>query len=422
MGDGMKRWSLLMGMLAGVAILAGTVWFTSPYAPPVRPCPEDIEEIWAIEDAREESGRPLIGALENHGVPLGYDAQENTFYCPLGLECGENWPELALTAPGAKGVGLVFVDDYSYDWCNEAIAEGYPYQLMAYTDEAYWYTQIVFTGLPIISLAAEAEIGLTDTAVKLCFSTAEETAAAVAYAHQRGAGSLALSDKKSYKIDFGAPGETRQLEVPGIGVADDIILLAGVMDDSLMRDRLSWDIYAMIAEEGEIYGPRDMQYVELFIDNRYAGVYMMMEPVDDGEELSRLGANAPLTDCVYRTAQIAYAGERPFVKNAVRADSIYELYHAPSMEHAFDALESWLALENMPEGEAYDEAFARLAEACVDVDSLMRYYLFIQAGGMSDNVFNNMYLLSVRTGEGVRYRFAPWDMDLTWGRFKDEVQ
>jgi len=40
---------------------------------------------------------------------------------------------------------------------------------------------------------------------------------------------------------------------------------------------------------------------------------------------------------------------------------------------------------------------------------------------MSDNVFNNMYIVAHRRKGGVRYSFAPWDMDLTWGRFKDTL-
>ena len=38
---------------------------------------------------------------------------------------------------------------------------------------------------------------------------------------------------------------------------------------------------------------------------------------------------------------------------------------------------------------------------------------------MSDNVFNNMYVIAQRENGRLTYRFAPWDMDLTWGRFKD---
>ena len=244
--------------------------------------------------------------------------------------------------------------------------------------------------------------------------------AAKTVAHLRGAGSR-FSEKKSYRIGFvhGQKNSRAVAEVPGIGQADDIILLAGVMDDTLMRDRLSWDVYAMIAEESEPYGPRQTQYVELFVNDRYAGCYIMMEPVDDGEELSKRGASAPSTDSVYRTAQIDYAGERPYVENPMREGSIYELYHAPAAGHEFDALGPYLALEQLPQGEAYDAEFERLAMDVIDLKSLLRYDLLVQAGGMSDNVFNNMYIIAQRENGRLTYRFAPWDMDLTWGRFKD---
>ena len=112
----MRRRGLLPGMLALFALLAASVCAGSPYVPAAQKAPVDIEAIWAIEDAREESDVPLVTALKMNGVPLAYDAAENTFYCTLGLEDGEAWPELRLTAPGAKGVRLMFVDDYTYDW------------------------------------------------------------------------------------------------------------------------------------------------------------------------------------------------------------------------------------------------------------------------------------------------------------------
>lgn len=414
----MKRIRLLLMMAALAAVLAAVVFYGSPYAPVVAPV-IDIEEIWAIEDARVESDEPLVTALDNHGMRLGYDAVENTFYCPIGLENGDDWPELHLTAPGAKGVQLVFVDDYSYDWCSDALRDGYPYQIIAYTDTEFSYSQIVFTGLPVITLQTEADVTYEDTAAQVTIASPEGGMKTRAVTHLRGAGS-SFSEKKSYKIDFvhGQKDSAAIAEVPGVGQADDIILLAGVLDGSLMRDRLSWDIYAMIADAREPYGPRKTQYAELFVNDSYAGVYVMMEPVDDAEELQKRRANAPATDSVYRTAQIAYAGERVYVENAMRAESIYELYHAPDMQRGFEALGPYLALEQLPEDQ--DAEFERMVMEYIDVESILRYYLFIQGGGMSDNVFNNMYVIANRDGAKLTYRFAPWDMDLTWGRYKAE--
>ena len=103
----MKRLKLMTAILAMTALLVCTVALFSPYAPAVGPV-LDIEDVWAIEDAREESGAPLVTALENNGMRLGYDAQENTFYCPVGLDNGEEWPGLHLSAPGATGVSASF--------------------------------------------------------------------------------------------------------------------------------------------------------------------------------------------------------------------------------------------------------------------------------------------------------------------------
>ena len=411
------RGKLLLAMLACAALLAGVVIYGSPYAPVIEPVAE-IEAIWAIEDTRTESETPLVTALENHGARLGYDAAENTFYCPIGLETGNDWPEIHLTAPGAKDVRLVFVDDYSYDWCSDALRDGYGYQIMAYTDTEFSYAQIVFTGLPVVTMQTHEEIGYENVKAGVSFCAPGSGLKSGAVTHLRGAGSR-FSEKKSYKIDFvhGTKDSTAYVDVPGLGTADDVILLAGVMDDSLMRDKLSWDLYAMIAEGDEPYGPRDTQYVELFVNDSYMGLYLMMEPVDDGEELVKAGVNAPATDSVYRTAQIDYAGERAYVENPMREGSIYELYHAPAAGHEFDALAPYLALEQMEEE---DEAeFERLVMQHVDLESILRYYLFVQGGGMSDNVYNNMYVIANRRDSKLTYRFAPWDMDLTWGRFKD---
>ena len=409
------RGKLLLAMLACAVLLAGVVVYGSPYAPVIEPVAE-IEAIWEIEDARMESETPLVTALENHGARLGYDAAENTFYCPIGLETGDEWPEIHLTAPGAKDVRLVFVDDYSYDWCSDALRDGYSYQIMAYTDTEFSYAQIVFTGLPVVTIQTGQEIGYEDVKADVSFCAREGGVASGAVTHLRGAGSR-FSEKKSYKIDFvhGTKDSTAYVEVPGLGTVDDIILLAGVMDDSLMRDKLSWDLYALIEGKDEPYGPRDTQYVELFVNDSYMGLYLMMEPVDDGEELVKAGAGAPSTDSVYRTAQIDYAGERAYVENPTREGSIYELYHAPVTGHEFDALKPYLTIEQL--GAEDDAEFERLVMQHIDIESILRYYLFVQGGGMSDNVFNNMYVLAHRENGKAVYRFAPWDMDLTWGRF-----
>ena len=92
------------------------------------------------------------------------DAENNVFYGSLGLENGAQWPEIKLTASEetAKGLSLCFADDYGFDDCDAAIREGYSYQIFAYTDTAYSYAEVVFTGLPLVNVTADQTIERED--------------------------------------------------------------------------------------------------------------------------------------------------------------------------------------------------------------------------------------------------------------------
>ena len=418
----MKRFArlrLLLGMAALLGAAAAAVLLASPYAPVVEPC-RDIEAIWAIEDAREESDAPLVTALENNGQALGYDAESNTFYCTLGLDHGEEWPQLHLTAPGARGVSLCFVDDYTYDWCADAIRDGWAYQILAYTDDAYSYASLVFTGLPIVSLGTqEALRPHEDIPVRVSVSAAGEAGlTACGRAHERGDTSLRMRPKHGIKVEFTRHADgTRKTEqeMPLLGRTDEFILIACSMDYLLIRDKLSWDLWNGISSEDEAFGPRETAYCEVFAGDAYLGVYVMMKPYDYAQELARLGADAPATDSLYRLAgRSVHEFDKPLIQD--HRSMYYEQHYAPSGETGHVALLPYLALF----AEEDDAVFSEKALELLDIDSVIRYALFVQACGMTDNEHNNLYIVAHRTEDGYRYLFAPWDLDVSWGRDDDE--
>ena len=418
----MKRFArlrLLLGMAALLGAAAAAVLLASPYAPVVEPC-RDIEDIWAIEDAREESDTPLVTALDNNGQALGYDAASNTFYCTLGLGHEEDWPQLHLTAPGANGVSLCFVDDYTYDWCADAIRDGWAYQILAYTDDAYSYASLVFTGLPIISLETqEALRPHEDIPVRVSVSAAGEAGlTACGRAHERGDTSLRMRPKHGIKVEFTRHADgTRKTEqeMPLLGRTDEFILIACSMDYLLIRDKLSWDLWNGISSEDEAFGPRETAYCEVFAGDAYLGVYVMMKPYDYAQELARLGADAPAADSLYRLAgRSVHEYDKPLIQD--HRGMYYEQHYAPSGETGHAALLPYLALF----AEEDDAVFNEKALELLDIDSVIRYALFVQACGMTDNEHNNLYIVAHRTEDGYRYLFAPWDLDVSWGRDDDE--
>ena len=418
----MKRFArlrLLLGMAALLGAAAAAVLLASPYAPVVEPC-RDIEDIWAIEDAREESDTPLVTALDNNGQALGYDAASNTFYCTLGLGHEEDWPQLHLTAPGANGVSLCFVDDYTYDWCADAIRDGWAYQILAYTDDAYSYASLVFTGLPIISLETqEALRPHEDIPVRVSVSAAGEAGlTACGRAHERGDTSLRMRPKHGIKVEFTRHADgTRKTEqeMPLLGRTDEFILIACSRDYLLIRDKLSWDLWNGISSEDEAFGPRETAYCEVFAGDAYLGVYVMMKPYDYAQELARLGADAPAADSLYRLAgRSVHEFDKPLIQD--HRGMYYEQHYAPSGETGHAALLPYLALF----AEEDDAVFNEKALELLDIDSVIRYALFVQACGMTDNEHNNLYIVAHRTEDGYRYLFAPWDLDVSWGRDDDE--
>ena len=413
------RCSLALAIVLLAGLTAAVVHVASPYAPVVAPCVQ-IEEIWAIEDARQESDTPLVTVLEMNGMPLGYDEEYNIFYCTLGMENGETWPDIHLTAPGAKGVSLVFADDYSYDWCSDAIRDGYEYQILTYTDDAFSYASIVFTGLPIVRIdAQEALRPHEDIPVTVSVSAAGQAPlTAHARAHERGDTSLRMHPKHGIKVEFtrNADGTRKTTQsMPFIGETDEFILIACSMDQLLIRDRLSWDLFNGIASEGEAFGARETTYCEVFAGGEYLGIYLIMQPYDYAQELLRLGSGAPGTDSLYRLAgRSVYEFDRPLIQD--HRDIYYEQHYAPAGAQGHAAIAPYLDMF----AEEDDAAFCEKALRLLDLDSVIRYALFVQACGMTDNERNNLYIICHREGEGYRYLFAPWDLDVSWGRDDEE--
>lgn len=418
----MKRFGklrLLMGMIVLAGLMLVVILLASPYAPVVEPC-RDIEEIWAIEDARQESETPLVTVLERNGAPLGYDAESNIFYCTLGMDGGDDWPDIHLTAPEGRGVSLCFVDDYTYDWRTDAVRDGYEYQIIAYTDEEFSYASIVFTGLPIVKIdTAQPLLPHEDVPVVVSISDAgEQPITAYARAHERGDTSLRMRPKHGIKVEFtrnqdGTRKTTQRM--PFLGETDEFILIACSMDDLLIRDKLSWDLWNGIASVDEAFGPRETTYCEVFSGDEYLGIYLMMRPFDYAAELAHLGKNAPAADSLYRLAgRSVYEFDKPLIQD--HRAIYYEQHYAPAGAQGHAALEPYLDMF----AEESDEAFREKALSMLDLDSVIRYALFVQACGMTDNEHNNLYIICHREESGYRYLFAPWDLDVSWGRDDEE--
>ncbi len=412
-----KRWKLVLAVLACLALLSFAAFrFSEPVAKTVAPLPE-IETIWDIEDTYPLSGTPLLSGLSRGGAPLPRDAS-GTFYCPLGLGRGEEWPELVFSLP--QGVNACFADDYLWDACHDAIARGTRYRILVWTDEAYCYQDIVFTGLPLVSLSCgrePEEILGEDLPAELLFSAPDGSLSSHARIHRRGGASFIRgSEKRGYRVELtrNADGTKKaKRAIPVIGEADTFILLPIVQDDTKMRERIGWELWNKLCEEDEPFGRRDLYYCEVFLNGDYRGVYLVMRPYDAAEELAR--PDAGTDGAVYRTAVTSFLRGRPAVSHPMIPAGSYRIYAAPGNDPAL-GIEPYTQLLKEDE-----ESFRRDFAERMDTDSLLRFDLFLQACALADNVFNNMFVWIVRRDGRIQIRVAPWDLDLSFGMKPEDI-
>ena len=392
---------------------------------PVEPIVE-LEDAWAIEDARSEAEAGLVVGMRNGEDALGYDRGENTFYCTLGMDGGEDWPELALyaqAAGGVQGLRVAWIDDYGYDFCCDAIREGYRYELLAYTDTEYAYFGVVFTGLPIVTVNME-DAGEITQEYRLAragvFDAGHDAVHSAAMVHLRGGGYIRDIDKFSYRLEFhtvGDRGRDRKdrIDVLGMGADSDWLLIGNPTDETCVRNHLCWALWKAWNPDGDAPALLESRMVELFINDTYMGLYQLMQRVDIPQELERMGAD-PDAAYVFRTVRERNIDPaRPAGNYKDRADFFAELRYAPagaSGERALDRIEDYVRL-NQRFSRIDDAEFDALAGECVDVREMLSYFMFSQAAALTDdNVCNNLYIWRVCQDDGrFVYRLSPWDMD-----------
>ena len=384
----------------------------------------EVEAVWAIEDSRTETERALVQRMFNGDEILGYDSESRTFYCSIGTQNGDDWPELALSALGEAGVSAAFVDDYTYDFCWDAVAEGYRYELLTYTDTEYAYAGVVFTGLPIVTIHTDggAEIEWDVNAGADIHIAGGETGALYSRAlvHRRGGNAYVGVPKHSYRIKFRSislKGKEQDVarSVLGMEADSDWLLIGNASDYKAIRNHLCWQQWAAW-KEGPQFAELDSRLVELFHGDEYMGIYQLMQYVNPEKELLKMGGN-PKTDALIRIIIAINEGDRPRKQRG--DEGAVELRYAPegmTAEEAFALFEPFEQVEFLRTREMSDEEFVQTIQQHFDVQELIDYFLFIQMYGIRDNVRNNLYVWALRQADGTyRYALSPWDMDRSLG-------
>jgi hypothetical protein len=269
------------------------------------------------------------------------------------------------------------------------------------------------SNLPIIHLEAkeqivsERKVPCTVRMVMPQGAESENTGVLPGVVRIHGASSQ-MYPKKSFAITLAAPG--RWL---GMRESKQWVINAAFVDRSLMRHKLSYDLFrALSAGETKRFAAAS-RFVEVNLNGRYHGAYLLMERVDRAMlELKSYDSNAPTHACIYKAedhgADFGRPGHAAWEQR--EPDPLVLPYWGP-----LDRFSRFAS--SAKDAEFFDPGTGIASR--LDLDNTIDFHLLILLTSNMDGNDKNIIFARDTPSEEVpkpRFFFAPWDYDATFGR------
>lgn len=384
---------------------------------------------------------PLSTTISINGEDLIYDANTNTFYYSIVGSDSIHSSIISVKRDDTdsnKSTLKVFA--YGEFPTTETISNGTNLELLLSDGESVSVSNLVWTTLPVMNIFLSAE-----TVEELCL---DETYAIADYApcsiclydnrddfegtsrsitsdakiHMRGGTTIGAA-QKSYRLsllenkdEFDKDNETNLL---GLREDDDWILYSAYSDYEKIRTPFCMNLWRDMAykrNEWQVASSNEYKYIELFINNRYHGLYALTYPLDKKQ------FEAKEEESIFKKKD--WSGTEFSLDLEYSESGGY--YELPGYQLDYGTTDDFSHLHNLYYTMAYSEDNASIRQSC-DMDNAIDLWLFYKLTQAVDNVYTtnvkNLFScvkLSDNGIEGHKILFAPWDMDQTFGnRFVD---
>ena len=212
----------------------------------------------------------------------------------------------------------------------------------------------------------------------------------------RGRGnSTWVYEKKPYLLNF---TETADLLV--MGAANKWVLLANATDESNLRNKLIYDV----AKKMDFLWTPECEYVDVYLNGEYSGLYLLAERVEIGENRLDIGVDPDSFLCKLDLSERLNSLENPFVTQLGRAVEITDPENIPTstkdtimnvVQQMEDAIMSGQELTDI-----------------LDLDSWVRRFLIDE---ITENLDGDRASSYFYYWNGKIYAGPIWDYDHIWG-------
>jgi spore coat protein H len=191
------------------------------------------------------------------------------------------------------------------------------------------------------------------------------------------------------------------------------VLNAAHVDRSLMRHKLSYDLFrALSAGDAKRFAAAS-RFVELNLNGKYHGAYLLMERVDRAMlELRSYDSNATSQACIYKAvdhgADFGQPGHAAYEQR--EPDPLVRPYWKP-----LDDFSRFVSAA--PEAEFFHPETGIASR--LDLDNAIDFHLLVLLASNMDGIDKNFIFArdALKTGAPrPRFFFVPWDYDATFGR------
>ncbi len=221
-------------------------------------------------------------------------------------------------------------------------------------------------------------------------------------------------EKKPYKLQF-----TKRVDLLGMGAAKEWVLLANAFDETMLRNYLAFSI----SDELGIEYASEYQFVNLFLNNEYVGVYLLCEQMEADPE--RINVDQPIpaqvdTGYFLKTIDTDKSNEsnRYFEVDEVDGQhlgdrNLFRFYiNSPKATECTDAQYDFISNYVSEANEAiFTKDWEQICQL-VDVDSAVKMFLLDQI--LLNNDMGYSFYLYKKPG-GKLYLGPGWDYDQSCG-------
>lgn len=214
--------------------------------------------------------------------------------------------------------------------------------------------------------------------------------------------------KKSFALTLDAPA--RWL---GMQERRDWVLNAAFVDRSLMRHKLSYDLFRCLSTNGQPRFAAASRFVEVNLNGRYHGAYLLMERVDQVLLGFRpYDTKATNQACIYKAIDHTADFSRP------DREGFDQREPDPAAGEYWPPLEQFTRFASRAKDAEFFHAETGIASR-LDVDSTVDFHLLVLLTSNMDGHDKNFMFARNAPTTAVpkpRFFFVPWDYDATFGR------